>query len=290
MITNIHSNGDGKVKWVSTDWLENHLDKEMMILDVQPDIHDYIKEHLPGAYYFNEWFLRQMVGNVPGSYIPLEAIQTIFRKQGIKIDMPTVIYTGKGAYSKNGDGWGQTMAAYSLARFGHDDLYILDGGIDKWKEEGKELTKVFPMIKESKFDIMLREDYYVTYEEFKAIKDNDDVVVLDARPFKFYSGPSMWIKHGHIPGARSLQAATLMHEDNLQLMKSEDEIRSMVEERGAKDDKTIICYCGTGREATNLFLVFKWFLGYENVKLYEGSITEWTQKDDNPTVTGPNPY
>ncbi|MGZ7069081.1 MAG: rhodanese-like domain-containing protein, partial [Methanobacterium sp.] len=74
------------------------------------------------------------------------------------------------------------------------------------------------------------------------------------------------------------------------LMKSEDEIKSMVEERGATEDKTIICYCGTGREATNLFVVFKWFLGYPDVKLYEGSITEWTQKDGNPTVVGPNPY
>ncbi|MGZ7208452.1 MAG: sulfurtransferase, partial [Methanobacterium sp.] len=165
-----------------------------------------------------------------------------------------------------------------------------DGGIDKWKKEENEITKVFPTIKESKFEVEVQEDYFLTYEEFKAIKDNENAVVLDARPFKYYAGTSMWIKHGHIPGAKSLQAATLMHLDNLQLMKSEDEIKSMVEERGATEDKTIICYCGTGREATNLFVVFKWFLGYPDVKLYEGSITEWTQKDGNPTVVGPNPY
>lgn len=290
MITGIHSNSDGNVKWVSTDWLEDNLNEEIMILDVQPDIHDYIKEHLPGAYYFNEWFLRQMVDNVPGMYISKDAIQSIFRKQGIQKDMPTVIYTGKGAYSKQGDGWGQTMAAYSLARFGHENIYLLNGGIDKWKKEGKELTKIFPRIKESKFEAVLREDYYVTYEDFKAIKDNNDFVVLDARPFKYYAGPSMWIKPGHIPGAVSLQAATLMRQNNLQLLKPEDEIKSMVEKLGATHDKKIICYCGTGREATNLFVVFKWFLGYENVKLYEGSFTEWTQKDDSPTVRGPNPY
>jgi len=193
MITDVHSNGSGKVKWISTDWLEDNLDNEFMIIDVQPDIHHYIKE-LPGAYYFNEWFLRQIVSNVPGSYIPLEAIQAIFKKQGIKRNMSTVVYTGKGAYSNSGDGWGQTMAAYSLLRFGHNDLYLLDGSIDKWKKEGKDLTKIFPTIKESKFEVMLREDYYVTYEEFKAVKDYEDVVVVDARPFKYYAGPSMWIK------------------------------------------------------------------------------------------------
>ncbi|MGZ7050197.1 MAG: sulfurtransferase [Methanobacterium sp.] len=290
MINDVYFKGDEKVKWVSADWLEDNLDEEIMILDVQPDIHDYIKEHIPEAYYFNEWFLRQMIENVPGMYIPVEAIQAIFSKHGIEKNLPTVVYTGKGAYSNRGDGWGQTMAAYSLARFGHNNIYLLDGGIDKWKKEENEITKVFPTIKESKFEVEVQEDYYITYEEFKAIKDNEDVVVLDARPYKYYAGPSMWIKHGHIPGAKSLQAATLMHLDNLQLMKSEDEIKSMVEERGATEDKTIICYCGTGREATNLFVVFKWFLGYPDVKLYEGSITEWTQKDDNPTVVGPNPY
>ncbi|MGB9936497.1 MAG: sulfurtransferase [Methanobacterium sp.] len=290
MIDGVHAKGDGKVKWASTEWLEDNLEKEMMILDVQPDVHDYIKEHVPGAYNFNEGFLRQMIENVPAMYVPLDAIEAIFSKAGIQRDMPTVVYTGKGAYSKKGDGWGQTMTAYSLARFGHNDIYLLDGGIDKWKEEGRELTKVFPRIKESKFNALLREDYYVTYEEFKAVKDNDDVVVLDARPPKYYEGKSLWNKPGHIPGAKSLQAATLMHEDNLQLMKSEEEIRKMAEERGANEDKTIICYCGTGREATNLFLTFKWFLGYENVKLYEGSITEWTQREGTRTVTGPNPY
>ncbi|MGZ7068914.1 MAG: hypothetical protein ACXVHT_11460, partial [Methanobacterium sp.] len=60
MINDVYFKGDEKVKWVSADWLEDNLDEEIMILDVQPDIHDYIKEHIPEAYYFNEWFLRQM--------------------------------------------------------------------------------------------------------------------------------------------------------------------------------------------------------------------------------------
>ncbi|MGZ7116760.1 MAG: sulfurtransferase [Methanobacterium sp.] len=290
MINDVYFKGDEKVKWVSADWLEDNLDEEIMILDVQPDIHDYIKEHIPEAYYFNEWFLRQMIENVPGMYIPVEAIQAIFSKHGIEKNLPTVVYTGKGAYSNRGDGWGQTMAAYSLARFGHNNIYLLDGGIDKWKKEENEITKVFPTIKESKFEVEVQEDYYITYEEFKAIKDNEDVVVLDARPFKYYAGPSMWIKYGHIPGARNLQAATLMDHDNRQLLKPADKIKSLAQECSATPDKTVICYCGTGREATNLFVVFKWFLGYENVRIYEGSITEWTQKDDNPTVVGPNPY
>jgi thiosulfate/3-mercaptopyruvate sulfurtransferase len=285
-----YSKGDKKVKWVSTEWLEDNMDTELMIFDVQPDIHDYIKEHIHGAFYLNEWFLREMQGSDPAKYIPAEAIEILFRKIGIRKDMPTLVYTGKGFYSKKGDGWGQTMAAYSLVRFGHEDVYILDGGIDKWKKEERGLTKVFPVVEESGFEVNTREEYYIEYEEFKDIKDNDDVVVLDARPFKYYAGPSLWSKDGHIPGAKNLQASALMNPKNRQLLKPLDEIKSLIEEREATPDKKIICYCGTGREATNLFLVFKWYLDYPDVRIYEGSITEWTQRDDNPTVTGPNPY
>ena len=285
-----YSKGDKKVKWVSTEWLEDNMDTELMIFDVQPDIHDYIKEHIHGAFYLNEWFLREMQGSDPAKYIPAEAIEILFRKIGIRKDMPTLVYTGKGFYSKKGDGWGQTMAAYSLVRFGHEDVYILDGGIDKWKKEERGLTKVFPVVEESGFEVNTREEYYIEYEEFKDIKDNDGVVVLDARPFKYYAGPSLWSKDGHIPGAKNLQASALMNPKNRQLLKPMDEIESLVEERGATPDKKIICYCGTGREATNLFTVFKWYLGYPDVRIYEGSITEWTQRDDNPMVTGPSPY
>ena len=285
-----YSKGDKKVKWVSTEWLEDNMDTELMIFDVQPDIHDYIKEHIHGAFYLNEWFLREMQGSDPAKYIPAEAIEILFRKIGIRKDMPTLVYTGKGFYSKKGDGWGQTMAAYSLVRFGHEDVYILDGGIDKWKKEERGLTKVFPVVEESGFEVNTREEYYIEYEEFKDVKDNDDVVVLDARPFKYYAGPSLWSKDGHIPGAKNLQASALMNPKNRQLLKPLDEIKSLIEEREATPDKKIICYCGTGREATNLFLVFKWYLDYPDVRIYEGSITEWTQRDDNPTVTGPNPY
>lgn len=285
-----YSKGDKKVKWVSTEWLEDNMDTELMIFDVQPDVHDYIKEHIHGAFYLNEWFLREMQGNDPARYIPEDAIGILFRKLGIRKDMPTLVYTGKGSYSKKGDGWGQTMAAYSLVRFGHEDVYILDGGIDKWKKEERGLTKVFPAVEESGFEVNTHEEYCIGYEEFKSIKDNDDVVVLDARPFKYYAGPSLWSKEGHIPGAKSLQAAAIMNPKNRQLIKSIDDIQSLIEERDITPDKKIICYCGTGREATNLFLVFKWYLGYPDVRIYEGSITEWVQMDDNPTVTGPGPY
>ncbi len=285
-----YPSGEQKVKWVSTDWLEDNLGKEdLMILDTQPDIHDYITEHIPGAVYFNQKLLRVPWKGRPGVYVPEKVIGSVFSRVGLSPDTPVVVYTGVGDFRGWGDGLEQTMLTYTLTRFGHNNVYVLDGGIDKWKKEGKELTKKFPEIKESNFGVNVRKDYYVDMGEVKNMKEQEDVVLLDARPPNMYEGQSAWIKPGHIPGAVNLPWKTLMSEDNPKLLKEKQELEKILEEKGVTKDKTIICSCGTGREATNEFILLKWFFGFPEVKNYEGSFTEWSSYPENPTVTGKNP-
>jgi len=281
--------GKGKVKWISTDWLKEHLEEDIMIVDTQPNVHDYVLEHIPGAVYFNEGLLRVPLKGKPAAYGPPEAIQANFRRIGLYPDNPVVVYTGTGAFKGWGDGLEQTMVTYTLARFGHNKVHVLDGGLDKWKQEGNPLSKVFPKIEESDFTAEVRREYYVEYEEFKEMKDKDDVVLLDARPSTVYEGRGPWTKPGHIPGAVNLPWASLMDATNKRLLKPDTEIKSLVEAKGATPDKTIICSCGTGREATNEFILFKWYLQYPVVRIYEGSFTEWSSYPENPTVTGKNP-
>ncbi len=286
-----NSVGESVVNWVSSDWLEDHIDDEsLMILDVQPNVHDYIMGHLPGAIYLNEGLLRSADHGLPAVFVPPEVLQPIFRRVGLQNNRPVVIYSASGRYSKCtaglGDGLEQTMMAYSLIRFGHNNVLILDGGLEKWKEEGRELTKVFPSWKTSNFETAVKEEYFIEYEEFKRIKDREDVMVFDARPFEYYKEGGLWIKNGHIPGARSLPWRTLMTKDNARLMKSDEELQQLVSKFNITSDKTLIIYCGTGREATNEFLFFKFYLGHDRVRIYEGSFTEWSSYAENPTVTG----
>lgn len=288
MKTYPYPSGKGKVKWISTDWLKDHLD-EVVMVDTQPNVHDYITEHIPGAIYFSEGLLRVPQNGSPAAYGPIEAMQANFRRIGLYPDYPVVVYTGTGAFKKWGDGLEQTMVAYSLVRFGHNMVYILDGGLDKWKDEGNVLAKEFPQVEESDFAVSIHREYYVEYEEFKLMKDQDDVVVLDARPPDVYEGQGPWMKPGHIPGAVNVPWASLMNERNKRLLKPDSDITSIVEGKGATPDKTIICSCGTGREATNEFLLFRWYLQYPKVRIYEGSFTEWSSYPENPTVTGKNP-
>lgn len=286
----INPYGKGIVKWVSTEWLMEHLEnKNLMILDTQPDIHDYVQEHIPGAVYMSEKLLRVSLKGMPGKYVPPEAIQPVFRRLGLNPDKPVVVYTGTGSVKGWGDGLEQTMVSYSLARFGHKNVYILDGGLDKWKEEQRVLTKVFPSVEDSNFKVKVRSEFFVEYEEFKKIKDREDVLLLDARPSSVYEGQGPWIKPGHIPGAVNLPWAGLMDDKNKRLLKTDNEIQSILDAHNVTPNKTIICSCGTGREATNEFLLFKFYLNYPKVKIYEGSFTEWTTYPENQTVVGKNP-
>lgn len=276
------------VHHVTPEWL-NDQKGDVKILDVQPNIHDYLQEHVPEAVFCNEGLFRVPKLGRPGAYVDEAVIASLFGRLGLMRDTPVAVYTAKGVFSSIGDGLGQTMAAYTLARFGVKDVYVLDGGLDVWKEQGYETTQAFPYVEETSYSPVVRSDLFLTYETFVDIKDNDGVVVLDARPPHFYEGRGPWIKPGHIPGAINLPWKSLMHETNPARRKDISWIRSLLEDRGITPDKRIICSCGTGREATNEFVLFKWVLAYPDVQIYEGSFTEWSSYPENPTVTGPEP-
>jgi thiosulfate/3-mercaptopyruvate sulfurtransferase len=285
-----YPHGKSIVKWISAQWLEDHLDDEkLMIIDTQPNVYDYFQEHIPGAIYMNEGLLRVWCNTRPAVYVPTISLQAVFRRLGLDATLPAVVYTGKGAFKGWGDGLEQTMMAYSLTRFGHNHIYLLDGGLDQCNKEKRPVTKDFTYIGESDFEVKPRCEYMVDYDEFLTLKDRDDTLLLDARPSMFYEGQGPWSKPGHIPGAINLPWASLMDTTNPTLLKSEEEIHAILEEKDVTPDKMIICSCGTGREATNEFLLFKWYLKYPRVKLHEGAFTEWVSYPENPTVTGPLP-
>ena len=286
--------GDRIVQWVSTEWLENHLgDKNLGVLDCQPNIHEYIQAHIPGAVYWHEGLFRIHEGNIPTRWIPPEAARILFGTLGLEPERPIVVYSSSGPLSSCatfiGDGLEQTMVAYTLARYGHRKVYVLDGGWEKWKDEKRPVTQEYGTTTPSAFTPRLQKDFFIGYKEFKKIKDNSDVVLVDARPAAFYEGQGPWIRPGHIPGAVSLPWKSLMDDKNKKLLRPDDQILPVIRATGVTPEKTIICSCGTGREATNEFLLFRWYLGCPKVRIFEGSFTEWVSYKDNPVVTGKNP-
>jgi thiosulfate/3-mercaptopyruvate sulfurtransferase len=278
------------VKYVDIQWLKSNLNGPFRILDFQPDVHDYIKEHIPGAIYMSERHFRAFHHNQPAVYVSPSIIESLLCQAGVNNSMPVVIYSGRGRFSQQGDGLDQTMAAYTLARFGHREIYILNGGIDAWIEAGWELEKQYTSIEQNSFIVNTQDNLFVNYHQFKERMHSPDTIMIDVRPRSVYEGQSLWSKPGHIPGAVNLPWRQFMTHTNACMLRPQHQIQELIDSKGIKQFQNILLYCGTGREATAAFIVFKYVMNYTNVNLYEGSFTEWCTNAENETVTGPNPF
>jgi len=284
----------GVVSWVSPEWLEAHLnDAGLIVIDCRQNSHAYFTEHIPGAIHLHEALLRMHVGSIPLRWIPAGLAQVLFRTLGFEQDSPIVVYSesrpNNASAAAAGDGLEAAFVAYSLARFGCRRMMILDGGLEQWRAEGRSLAQDFGESSSSGFTVEIPIDLFIGYEECVRIKDSTDVVLLDTRPAAWYEAQGPWRRSGHIPGAVNLPATRLLDANNTTLLKPEGEIRTILAGLGITPGKTIICSCGTGRTATSVFLILKWYLGYPDVVMFEGGFTEWVSHTENETVTGKMP-
>ena len=282
------------VRWVSPEWLEAHLqDPGLIVTDCRQNSQDYFTGHIPGAIYLNESLLRMHVGRIPVRWIPAESAQVLFRLLGLDQENPVVVCSESrqknASAAAAGDGMEAAFTAYSLVRFGCRRVMILDGGLDRWKAEGRPLSKEYGESSLSAFTVEMPIDLFIGYEECLRIKDDPDVLLLDTRAAAWYEGQGPWKKPGHIPGAVSFPATCLLDEVNATRLQPEGEIRTILAGPGVMPDKTIICSSGTGRSAATVFLVLKWYLGYPDVVMYEGGFAEWVSHPENTTVTGKTP-
>jgi thiosulfate/3-mercaptopyruvate sulfurtransferase len=282
------------IKWITPEWLEAHQkDEKLIVIDSRQNTHAYFTDHIPGAIHLHEAQLRMHVGGIPVRWIPPEMAQVLFRTLGLEQDSPIVIYSESRPKNSSvpvaGDGLEAGFVAYSLIRFGCRRVMILDGGLGQWRAERRPLAQDFGESIPSGFTVEMLIDLFIGYEECVRIKDQKDVVLLDTRPAAWYEGLSPWRKPGHIPGAVNLPATYLLDPDNTTLLKPEREIRSILSGLGITPEKTIICSCGTGRSATSVYLILKWYLGYPDVVMFEGGFTEWVSHAENVTVTGKQP-
>ncbi len=284
----------GGIQWVTREWLAAHLnDAGLIVIDCRQNSHAYFTDHIPGAIHLHEGLLRMHIGRMPVCWIPAEAAQVLFRTLGLAQDRPIVVYSEgrpkNAAAATAGDGLEAAFVAYTLVRFGCRRVMILDGGLLQWRTEGGLLAQDYGETSPSAFMVEMPIELVIGYEECVRIKDRPEVILLDTRPTAWYEGPGPWRRSGHIPGAVNLPATLLLDPDNATLLKSETDIRSILADREITPDKTIICSCGTGRTATSVFLILKWYLGYPDVVMYEGGFTEWVSHEDNKTVTGTLP-
>ena len=281
--------GEGEVRWVTVEWLNEHLDDDITIIDCQPNVHDFIRGHIPGAVYLAEESLRLSQQGYPHVWLPSAMAQEILQTVGVSEGKQVVVYTQTNPNLPTGDGVPQGMIAYTLARYGHSRILLLDGGLEAWIRDARKLGTKYSATKKGDFKALPRKDLTIKYSDFLRIKDDDDVVHIDSRSSAQYQGKSPWPKEGHIPGAINIPWSEMFSKDNLTKLRPKRGLVKLFAQHGITREKKVVCHCGSGRKAAAQLVVLKWFLGYPNVRLFEGSLTEWCAHEGNETSIGPSP-
>lgn len=165
--------------------------------------------------------------------------------------------------------------------YDHEQVYLLDGGLDAWTKNGGKISKEHPKIESSQYSITAsvgNTEFFISQDEMiQAIQD--DVILIDARSADEYSGKRKKQgadRAGRIPGSINIEWAHAVNIDSNKQFKSLQELRGIFAELGLKKDQKIIVYCHSGVRSAHLTFVLTQLLGYENVKNYDGSWIAWS--------------
>ncbi|MFM8275598.1 MAG: sulfurtransferase [Cyanobium sp.] len=259
------------------------------ILDVRPvPPLDYISGHLPNAVHISEQAFRGPNGKLPYQIWPARDLANLLSKAGISNNDKVLVY------SDGSNVLGASLVAYILEKSGVPTIGILDGGFSAYKAKGQPVTKVFPSYNPGVFNPKTVPGLAISLKEVLELVGKPNVVIVDPRPKPLFEGTEQtFIRNGHIPGAINITWQSVTEANNPEealknphKLKSIDALRQLFVSRGVTPDKTVIVSCSTGREASLQYIVLKHLLGYPNVRIYEGSWTEYSTTD-NPVQTGP---
>lgn len=253
------------------------------VIDVRTDLAAYLKAHVPGAVYLNTETLRAAENGVPNLLLPAASYRTLFSRLGVGLDQPVVIYAS--GETRNIDA---TYVAWILAGFGHPGVHVLDGGFGKWELEGRAVTRRYPRAAGAGFAPPSFRPERATLADVRQALGRREVVLVDARAPDQYAGeagPQM--RRGHIPGAVNHHwQGDLVEGEFSRVWKPRETIRASYAAQGITPDKEIIAYCNGGLESSHVHFTLRYLLGYPRVRVYDGSFTEWSEREELPVETG----
>lgn len=274
---------------VSADWLQERLgtpglsivDGSWYLPQQGRDAKaEYDAGHIQGAVFFDQDLVVEPDSPLPHTLPRPRHFSQFASSMGITADDTIVVYDGPGFFSAPRVWW-------IFRVMGAQKVFLLDGGLDGWKREGRPVTaepaRIAPTYFEARFDAAR----VASFEEMLQIVAERSMQGADARPAGRFVGsdpePRPGIRSGHMPGARNVPAETLSKDGSLLPLA---ELRAKLEEAGIDPAKPVVTSCGSGVTAAVITLALE-SLGHSHNKLYDGSWTEWGGRDDTPVVTGP---
>jgi thiosulfate/3-mercaptopyruvate sulfurtransferase len=276
---------------VSTDWLAAHInDANVKVLDATfklPGIlplpkDDYLAAHLPGAVYFDVDAVADHSNPLPHMFPSAEQFGRDVGLLGIGNDDTVVVYD-------SGSWVAAPRAWWMFLSYGHRNVRVLDGGLKKWRAEGRAVESGEVKPKPATFKASYDEKRVRSIEQMVANVASKAEQVIDARAAERFEGrvaePRPGIRSGHIPGARNVPYNTLF-DAATGAMKPLDELRKAFTGAGVDIAKPIVTSCGSGVSAGALTIAL-YKLGVTDTALYDGSWSEWGQAGGPPIATGP---
>ncbi len=261
---------------VDTEWVAQHLDdRAVRLIESNEDVLLYDLGHIPGAVKL-DW-VGDLNDPLVRDYLNKEEFEQLMGRLGISNDTTVVFYGDK-------NNWWATYAFWVFQLFGHTNAKVMNGGRKKWVDEGRELTTDVPEITPTQYTAQERSDAEIRAfrdEVLQALK-RDNVALVDVRSPDEYSGKKLHmpeypqegaLRGGHIPGAQNIPWATTVQEDGT--FKPREELEQIYNAKGVTGDKDVIAYCRIGERSSHSWFVLKYLLGYDNVRNYDGSWTEW---------------
>jgi thiosulfate/3-mercaptopyruvate sulfurtransferase len=279
-------NGYSKPVLVTTDWLAENLgDDKVVVAEVDENTDLYEEGHIAGAVKLH--WREDLQDPIERDLIEKQPFEELMGKLGISNSTTLVVYGDK-------NNWFAAYAYWYLKVYGHEDVRILDGGRQKWIDEGRELTTDAPQPGQTSYTARDRDESIRTYRDtVRESIGNPGKALVDVRSPQEYAGdliaPPGYEQEGaqragHIPTAQSIPWAQAVRDDGT--FKSADELRQLYEGKGVTPGKDVTAYCRIGERSAHTWFVLRELLGYEQVRNYDGSWTEWGNLVDVPIEKG----
>ncbi len=260
---------------VSTEWVAENLDNpNVRLVEVDVDTEAYGSGHIPGAVGWN--WTTQLEAQVQRDIPSREDWQELLSASGISNDTKIVLYG-------DNNNWFATFAYWLARMFGHEDAVLVNGGRKKWELEGRPLVTDVPAVMHTDYQAgSLDEGRRALYDDVRQHIQQAGAALVDVRSPAEFTGeiiappglPETAQRAGRIPGATNVPWLSAVNEDN-GTFKSADELREVYDGKGITADRDIVVYCRIGERSSHSWFVLSELLGYDQVRNYDGSWTEW---------------
>ena len=260
---------------VSTQWAADHAnDPKVRLVEVDVDTSAYDQGHIAGAVGWN--WQSQLQDNVRRDLIDKAALEKLLGESGISNDTTILLYG-------DNNNWFAAYALWQLKYYGHKDVRLINGGRKKWIEEKRPLTTDAVKVAATKYTATGPDESIRARKEqiFAAIDKGKKAQLVDVRSVDEFTGkviapPGMSEtaqRAGHIPGAANVPWVQAANEDGT--FKSAEALQQLYQSKGIVGGDEVIAYCRIGERSSHTWFVLKYLLGYDSVKNYDGSWTEW---------------